>query len=334
MGFGSGSRLALDRPDLWLAGVWRRGRRRPTAQPSLAQAVAVHAARIPPTLVYARAQNNNHLLSEAAGLYTAGLFLPDHPDARRWRDLGWRWFNHAIQSQVAADGAYMQHSTNYHRLMLQTGLWVSFLAARPGAGIARRDPSAAGGPRPLAAESLLDPLSGERAQPGPKRRRLYPASGGLPTGRLPPSAASGSRRLPGRAPPFAPGPWDEMAIVARRAASRQNRLYLASLATQLSQPIPRTCFARRMALPGLTCGPSSFTGRPDMPTSSTWTYGGAARTWPRTPVPTSITIRRPGITPWQRSEVHNTLSVDGQDQMTLAGRFLCLDWAQAQLVER
>jgi hypothetical protein len=37
------------------------------------QAIAAHAARIPPTLAYARAQGNNHLLSEAAGLYTAGL---------------------------------------------------------------------------------------------------------------------------------------------------------------------------------------------------------------------------------------------------------------------
>ena len=28
------------------------------------------------TLAYAKAQNNNHLISEAVGLYTAGIFFP------------------------------------------------------------------------------------------------------------------------------------------------------------------------------------------------------------------------------------------------------------------
>ena len=40
--------------------------------------------------------------------------------------------------------------------------------------------------------------------------------------------------------------------------------------------------------------------------------------------------------PWDNalagSDVHNTLTVDGQDQMLRAGRFLYLDWAQAQVV--
>jgi hypothetical protein len=39
---------------------------------ALGRSVAAHASRIPPSLSYARAQNNNHLLVEAAGLYTAG----------------------------------------------------------------------------------------------------------------------------------------------------------------------------------------------------------------------------------------------------------------------
>ena len=90
----------------------------------LAQSVAAHAARIPPTLLYARAQNNNHLVTEAAGLYTAGLALPDHPQASRWRALGWRWLNWAFQHQIGGYGEYIQHSTNYHRVMLQAALWV------------------------------------------------------------------------------------------------------------------------------------------------------------------------------------------------------------------
>ena len=86
----------------------------------LAASVAEHAARIPPTLLYARAQNNNHLLTEAAALYTAGRAL-DHP---KWRDLGWRWLNWAFRRQVDGEGEYIQHSVNYHRVMLQAALWV------------------------------------------------------------------------------------------------------------------------------------------------------------------------------------------------------------------
>ena len=99
---------------------------------TLAQAVAAHARRIPPTLVYARSQQNNHLLVEAAGLYTAGVFLPDYPDAGEWRKTGWEVFHKALDDQIQADGTYTQYSTNYHRLMLQIALWMKAISMRAG----------------------------------------------------------------------------------------------------------------------------------------------------------------------------------------------------------
>ncbi len=54
----------------------------PERKRRLAASVAAHAGRIPATLLYARSQHNNHLLTEAAGLLTAGLALPDHPGRR------------------------------------------------------------------------------------------------------------------------------------------------------------------------------------------------------------------------------------------------------------
>jgi len=99
----------------------------PERASSLRNTIAQHAMRIPPTLIYARAQNNNHLLSEAAGLYTAGLALPDHPKAMHWRSLGWTWFQRGLLAQIAPDGAYIQHSANYHRLMLSLALWMDRL---------------------------------------------------------------------------------------------------------------------------------------------------------------------------------------------------------------
>jgi hypothetical protein len=92
---------------------------------ALAGAVTFHALRLPPTLVYARSQQNNHLLTEAAGLLTAGLGLPDHPKASSWCALGWKYLNESLQSQIDSSGEYAQHSTNYHRLMLQVVLWTN-----------------------------------------------------------------------------------------------------------------------------------------------------------------------------------------------------------------
>jgi hypothetical protein len=98
----------------------------------LAEVVAEHARRIPPTLVYAHSQHNNHLLTEAAGLLTAGLALPDLPEASRWRSAGWKWLNMGFQSQIDGYGEYSQHSTNYHRLMLQVALWSNALVKKHG----------------------------------------------------------------------------------------------------------------------------------------------------------------------------------------------------------
>ena len=136
------------------------------AMPGFGDVLAAHAARIPPTLVYARAQNNNHLLSETAALYTAGLTLPDHPRADRWRKLGWDGFTAALLDQFDADGAYMQQSTNYHRLALTLALWMQAAAESAGASLppASLDRLAAG---TLWLLARCDPESGAVPNLGP-----------------------------------------------------------------------------------------------------------------------------------------------------------------------
>ncbi|MCD6356264.1 MAG: hypothetical protein J7L66_03165, partial [Anaerolineaceae bacterium] len=93
----------------------------------LFRSIADHADRIPPTIFYAKAQNNNHLISEAVGLFTAGIFLPNHPHAQKWKKLGFRWFTYAIKKQIPHNGEYIQHSTNYQRMMLTLALWMNLM---------------------------------------------------------------------------------------------------------------------------------------------------------------------------------------------------------------
>ena len=87
-----------------------------------------HAIRIPSTLSYAKAQNNNHLISEAVGLYTAGTVLKNHSKAKKWRRIGRKTFEYGIQHQIYADGSYSQHSVRYQRLMLELSNWMKVVS--------------------------------------------------------------------------------------------------------------------------------------------------------------------------------------------------------------
>ncbi len=290
----------------------------------LITALAEHAARIPPTLIYARAQNNNHLLSEAVGLYTAGVLLPDWKPARRWRELGWQALNAALQQQIDPDGTYVQHSTNYHRLMLHLALWAQAIAQKEGAAL-----PAASLQRLQAATrwllAQLDPLSGRLPNLGHNdSANILPlATAGQTDFR--PVAQAAARAFWGQAC-LPPGPWDELS------------LWLGLDVNSASQTPPVEGFTS----PGVhRLGDSRswaslravhFYDRPahaDQLHVDLWWHGHNialdAGSYHYTAAP-----------PWNNAlahvTAHNTVQVDGRDPMRHAGRFLWLNWDQARLL--
>ena len=88
----------------------------------LLKGIAEHLQRIPQTLTYAQSQENNHLLSEACALYLGGVFLQGYPKATEWKQLGKKWLEWCFTRQIDDQGEYVQHSTNYQRLVLQMAL--------------------------------------------------------------------------------------------------------------------------------------------------------------------------------------------------------------------
>jgi hypothetical protein len=93
------------------------------------------AAHIEASLDYARrAVNNNHLISEALGLYLAGVLLPQVEGARRWRTLGRTILDQEARRQFYPDGAYLNLSHNYHRNVLQLLVAASLIARAGGDG--------------------------------------------------------------------------------------------------------------------------------------------------------------------------------------------------------
>lgn len=284
---------------------------------AITRSIAEHAARIPPTMNYARAQGNNHLLAESAGIFTAGIFLQDHPMASVWRKIGWQAFHQGLHQQIADDGTYAQHSSNYHRLMLELSLWMFCLSKWRGFSFpATSLHRLAAATRWLF--SMTNPSSGLAPNLGSNDgAHFLPLSICSHSDMRPTLQAASRAFLNGSCLPS--GPWDELStwiglsdpLVPIRPASSQaiNRIGTPDLYAYL-----RTV---------------RFISRPnhaDQLQVDFWLHGN-----PMTLDAGSYRYTAPS--PWNNSLAgtlcHNTLSVDNQDQMVRAGKFLWLNWAQS-----
>lgn len=290
----------------------------------LAGALVEHAKRIPPTLVYARAQNNNHLLCEAVGLYTAGLLLRDHPMSARWRETGWYWFTQAIETQIADDGTYIQHSTSYHRLMLQVAMWMAALARNQGEGL-----PAASTQRLSKATMwlvwLYDPESGGVPNLGPNDgANILPLTVCSTTDYRPVIQAAHCAFI--GEPFFESGLWDELSMWL------QDRNSSPESVTSKDALDNKTKFVLRSSNSWAYLRAARFSSRPghaDQLHLDLWWRGLNIAQDPGT---YSYNAPAPWDNPLTRTAVHNTITVNGRDQMTYAGRFLWLDWAQGKLI--
>ena len=297
----------------------------------LSGSIADHAARIPPTLVYARAQNNNHLLSESAGLITAGLALPSHPDAEKWVDLGGRWFNHGLEKQISPHGTYAQHSTNYHRMMLQLALWVSALGDYIHQDNKKRLEAAASW-----LLDLIDPDNGRVPNLGHNDGSLIQPLSSCAYADFRPVVQAAAMRYLGKRP-FSGGAWDEYP------------LWLGLESGAVPEVSPPDIQPEALVIKAV---PDSHISLHDQSNSS-WGLMRVARFNSRPAHADQLQLDLwwrdynialdPGTylynadPPWDNAlaatGVHNTVTIQGSDQMTRAGRFLWLDWAQAELAE-
>ena len=74
-------------------------------------------------LDYALSQKNNHGIAEAVGLQTIGTFWSILGGSAYWYREGKQALTAQCAELIAPDGGFSQHSTNYHRLLLQLLTW-------------------------------------------------------------------------------------------------------------------------------------------------------------------------------------------------------------------
>ena len=290
----------------------------------LLASIYMHAKRIPPTLVYARAQNNNHLISEAVGLYCAGSFFKSLRIATQWKTLGWKWFNRAIQEQIAENGEFIQHSLNYHRLMLQASLWMDFIARLNDEKFSDLTLEKLS----MATEWLLnfiEPSNGHVPNLGHNDgSNIFPLSQCSYADYRPVVQAASRAFL--RKGVLPPGIWDESCLWLNRPISPNRvktfKLWHTDGVPWLGDSISRVYlqsinYRSRPAHADQLHADFFYRGYNLAMDAGTYLYNAPP--------------------PWEnalaQTRVHNTITIDGFDQMQRASKFLWLDWAQAHLLK-
>lgn len=71
---------------------------------------------------------NNHAITESMMIYFGGLLFPFLKEAPKWKKEGKKWLEEEIAYQVYEDGTFLQFSHNYQRVLVQLFTWTIALS--------------------------------------------------------------------------------------------------------------------------------------------------------------------------------------------------------------
>ena len=273
-------------------------------------------------LDYALSQKNNHGIAEAIGLQTIGTFWPMLGGSAYWYREGKQALTAQCAELIAPDGGFSQHSTNYHRLLLQLLTW-SELVERT---VRDTLPESVREQAVAATDFLAKFMESDGTVPrygADDGANLFPFGGGFEDFRPAVGAALvlfKGERLPA-------GPWDEAAL-----------LLLGPLAAS-AESVPHAAVeCRDSGVYALRHGrgtlffraPSAFRTRPSqadqLHVSLRWDGEWIAED------PGTFSYNAPGG--WggfAGSRFHNVVTVGDFDAMRRVGRFLWLPWVGCEV---
>lgn len=316
----------------WLFAALVTGRDAPPDTASLArltELVWYTGRHIDENILYARSQKNNHAISEAVGLWTIGLMFPELRSADAWRRRGRAVLGEEISRQLYADGSYVQHSLVYHRVMLDDLLWAVALGRSAGEPVDELS-------EPLRRATdwlreMVDPKSGAAPNYGSNDgASVLPLSSCdyrdfRPTLQAAHFALQGERCL-------APGPWDEKLVWLFGPEALESPVTLRARSRSFAATDGGYYTLAGERSWGM-CRVHTYRDRPgqaDMLHFDLWFDG-------------QNVLRDAGSyhyfapQPWHgyfaSTAAHNTIEIDGQDQMVRGPNFLWLRWTRAKLLE-
>jgi asparagine synthase (glutamine-hydrolysing) len=293
--------------------------------------MAIQAERIYHNIDFAVSQRNNHSMSEAAGLITVGLLFPYFRGAATWFGRGREVIEGDMGRLVYEDGSFVQHSMNYHRVMLHVCLWALRLCELNRRPLSEESRRRVGSAADFLFETM-DPASGGVPNYGPNDGALVlPLAASCyfdfrPTLQAACLGANGRRALP-------PGPWDEMSAWLYGADSIRQPISTRSPASRRFDAGGYYTIRGRDSWAMIRC--HTYRDRPahvDMLHFDLWYKGvnvlsdsGSYKYY---------TPEFPGLDRYFKDiAAHNTVEVDGRGPLELYSRFLWLPWPGAHCLD-
>lgn len=285
-------------------------------------------------IIYARSQKNNHAISEAVCLWMIGLLFPELKEAARWRIQGERILRAEVTRQVYADGSYVQHSLNYHRVMLDDLCWAASVARAAGLEL----PAWLRDPMQRAADWLYDMVS-----PATGLAPNYGANDGafiLPLSccdyRDYRPVVQTAHALLGRPPAYPCGAWNEGALWLSPAARQTTAIAPAPHSSATTPASTAKAIGGYFLLRGprsqgmIRC--HSYKDRPSQCDMLHFDLSYDGDPLLRDAGSYSYYTNEPWQSWFYSTAAHNTIQVDSQDQMIKGPRFLWLRWTRSQLL--
>jgi len=291
--------------------------------------VAAHAQRIFQNIDFAIATKSNHTISEAFGLWMVGTFFPEMKHSNKYFQIGRDILESQIRDQFFEDGGYAMYSLNYQRFALHLYLVAIHLGDKVGKPFSAQM-------RQIFTKSIeflsqiMDHQTGEMPQFGSNDGALVLPINNCDFSDYRPLIQAGhylihKERL------FSPGDWDEdlfwlfgpSALEAKMAqpltriktAFPEAGIYL--LESDHSQVMVRCVdFQSRPSHADQLHLELRWFSKRFTCDAGTYLYHGNG-------------IWKNGLS---GTDVHNTVTVDHQDQMTRLSRITWLDWAKGQVV--
>ena len=290
--------------------------------------VGAHADRIYRNIGYAISTRSNHTITEALGLWLVGLLFPELKHAEKYLSFGRHLLESEAAAQIFPDGSYSMYSLNYHRFILHIYLYSMRLAALNHVSLS-----------PLIAQRVSASID-----------YLYQLAD-LQTGQMPVYGSNdGALVLPlnncdftdyrsllqlgafltKKERLFPPGPWDEDLFWLCGADALSGRL-ASEQQDQTSFPHAGVYLLRSSGSKALIrC--TDFRARPshaDQLHVDLWLDGTNIACDAGTYLYSGPGIWRNGLA---RTSVHNTVTVDHQDQMKRVSRFTWTNWASGSVL--
>lgn len=304
--------------------------------------VAAQAERIYKNIDYAVSTRSNHTISEAFGLWMVGLLFSELKHAEKYLSLGKKLLEGEAANQIFPDGSYSMHSLNYHRFILHIYLYAIRL------GEINNSPFTTQLINSIKKSieylvCLINPETGEIPVYGSNDGALVLPLNNCDFTDYRPLLQLGWYITKGEFL-FEPGPWDEgvfwlcreslTAKNAKDAKKEERKKKLSALRELRGESFPNGgVYLLRNTNSHAFIRCTDYTSRPshaDQLHVDLWIHGHNLAI-------DAGTYLYSGQDPWRNglahTSVHNTVSVDNKDQMTMLSRFTWTNWSTGKVIK-